>query len=65
VMATMMTPVMSHACGWSGWGGVAVLCERKAAQAEHKHKRQHEANYFSHCGFLLLLISAALVGRWD
>jgi len=37
VVATMMTPVMPHACGWSGWGAIAVLCEREAAQAEHKY----------------------------
>jgi hypothetical protein len=30
VMATMMTPVMSHACGWSR-GAIAVLRKRDAA----------------------------------
>jgi len=39
VMATMMTPVMPHGRGWCGWGAIAVLCEREAAQAEHKHER--------------------------
>ena len=40
VMATMVSPVMSHAGGW-GWGGVAVLRERDTAQAEQKNEREH------------------------
>jgi hypothetical protein len=40
VMATMMTPVMSHACGRSR-GAIAVLRKRDAAQAERKYERQH------------------------
>jgi hypothetical protein len=40
VMATMMSPVMSRGRGW-GWGGVAVLRKRDAAQAEQKDEREH------------------------
>ena len=41
VMATMVSPVMSHGRGWGGGGAVSVLRERKAAQAEQKDEREH------------------------